>query len=173
MTQDKIAKNLLEGKTCDKCEFFREDDAEKTKSCEIWKLPIPTENTCEKWAINPFNALITPKLLLPIIRRVYPSLIAKELVSVQPSFNATSNIFTLRYKGRFKAWLRRWFILSPKKMFSSWRSIISWRRVAFIVQKLSAAIGLTRRIAPEEKLKQRWLNGLEETEKLQKDFQKK
>jgi hypothetical protein len=150
MTQDRIAKNLLEGKTCDKCEHYR-DDEHSPLSCSLWKLPLPVERTCEKWVINPFG-LLGPKILLPLVRRVYPSMIAKELISVQPSFDQKSSIFYLKYKGRFKAWLRR-VVFTAIMLFAA---LLSIHPIAFI--KIHTL---------------RLLNGLKETAWLSKTFRKK
>jgi hypothetical protein len=135
MTQDRIAKNLLENKTCNNCKHYHEDDVEKTKDCEFWKLPIPAENTCEKWEEAPF--VFGPKILLPIIRTTFPSLIAKELISVQPMWenNSRKPIFYLKYKGRFKAKLKR-VLFAPCRVFSSFQITLSWRRIVFIVTQI-------------------------------------
>ena len=47
---DKVAKNLLEDKTCDNCvhQFARIGCARKTR--DIYHGSFPKENTCENWS---------------------------------------------------------------------------------------------------------------------------
>ena len=45
-----------------------------------------------------YNRLMGERFALPLIRRIYPNLIANELVSVQPMKEPSGKIFYLDYK---------------------------------------------------------------------------
>jgi hypothetical protein len=108
MTKDKIAKNLLEEKTCDKCNHYG-DEYPSPLYCALSeaKKRLPPENTCEKWEKNPFLTPLIPKLMLPLVRHTFPSLIASQIVSVQPI--EAKGIYYLKYikHSKFVAWIIR------------------------------------------------------------------
>jgi len=54
------------------------------------------------------------KVLIPMIRKIYPSMIAKQIMGVQPMQHSTSNIFKLKTKYAAESW-RKKFIFWPKK----------------------------------------------------------
>lgn len=69
---------------------------------------------------------------LPVVRRIYPQLIAKQLTSVQPMKGPSALIYYLRYKHSRKfTW--SWFKMELKKRFEKLRqdtikSFIRWRQ---------------------------------------------
>lgn len=39
-----------------------------------------------------------PRVIMPMIRRVIPDIIASEIIGVQPMVDSTAEIFTMKYK---------------------------------------------------------------------------
>ena len=62
-----LAKNLLEGKTCDNCKFSR---AEICVSINRKNLSQPKENTCEYW-VNSYDSLLGKGIPLGSWRDVF------------------------------------------------------------------------------------------------------
>ena len=107
MTQDKIAKNLLEDKNCDTCQNLNNCTFDSKEYCGTSPLseslrrisakkcdhpPLPKYRTCKDWKPSePYELL---KKLTPILRRVYPNKIAADIVSVQPM--DSTEIFRLK-----------------------------------------------------------------------------
>ena len=54
------------------------------------------------------------KILIPLIRKQLPSIIAKQIVGVQPMTGSMNNIFKLKVNHSVEAWRKR-FIFWPKK----------------------------------------------------------
>lgn len=89
MTINKIAKNLLEDKTCDNCKYkeyeqgevyFCSIDRQQDSNPYLGTKPIPEENTCERWESIPevqVNINITPfpefeiKFLYDWFKKIY------------------------------------------------------------------------------------------------------
>ncbi len=71
-----VSKNLLVGKLCENCKY---------KGCPLERQK--KYGTCTVWDkeddLNPL------KIILPLIRRVYPNTIANEIISVQPMASPT------------------------------------------------------------------------------------
>jgi hypothetical protein len=91
MTTIEIAKNLLEGKTCDTCAHGLAGDCSYSARNILERNLKSKDNTCDHWQVIDHNSLT--KLLLPIVRTAYPNLIANQIVSVQPITASSSDIF--------------------------------------------------------------------------------
>lgn len=53
------------------------------------------------------------KILIPVVRKLYPSMLANEITSVQPMQGTVGNIFKLKVNYQSEAW-KKTFIFWPK-----------------------------------------------------------
>jgi hypothetical protein len=93
MTKRNILKNLLENKTCELCGHKFDDKCNRhwnKRNHSEKLLSLNKNNTCGKW-IN-----LLAKGIFPIVRRIYPSMIAQEIISVQPILLPKENILYLK-----------------------------------------------------------------------------
>lgn len=96
MRTNKIAKNLLQDKTCNTCNELKHCTSDGKEYCGPVPLsealsrltadkcehhPLPDERTCEDWKLR--DPSILAEMILPIVRRTYPNMVAKDIVSTQ------------------------------------------------------------------------------------------
>lgn len=97
MHNSKIAKNLLEDKTCNNCDRLKRCSSNGKEYCgpvplsedlrrcfakECEHLPLPNERTCENWKAIEGSGIIGK--MFDVIRRQYPSMVAGDIVGVWP-----------------------------------------------------------------------------------------
>lgn len=83
MSRDQVAKNLLADKTCntcvcgfvDECSFAAKIGEKRLKS---------KDNTCQHWQKREWPDLGIGKIILPIVRKTFPTLIAGKIASEWP-----------------------------------------------------------------------------------------
>ena len=82
-----IAKNILLGHNCGncyKCKSYFDEECEKPEKQKYY--------TCLEWKEDSFIG----KVMFPIIRRAYPTLISNKIVSVQPMAAPSKNVFYIK-----------------------------------------------------------------------------
>jgi len=97
MHNNKIAKNLLEDKTCDNCNELKRcsfngkeycgpgplsEDLRRCFAKECEHPPLPKERTCENWKLMEGSGILTR--MFDVLRKQYPSMVASDIVGVWP-----------------------------------------------------------------------------------------
>lgn len=141
---------------------FRPGDwvTHKTLHGKGFIIAVTDTEICILWSIEPQLSDFS-KFVAPIVRRVYPTLIANQLVSIQPMSVPNGLVFFLDYQYGKDAklnkrcsegmWMSkmfwrgyRWALLHTRRFGSSVQSLLRWQFVTSLKKSLPNASGISQ-----------------------------